>query len=155
MPRADLDSDRKTTLCVVGPDGLTQVHVPAGHGKISLIDSGPHFSDRAASGLASQCRDRFRERLALWRGVGILVHPGIDSEPLPRPIKCKHIPDFEREGHLALCDGRLVLIDQGGAFIIDDDLRKRVEIGNPRRHALVRTISVDGSLQDGSVLVSQ
>ena len=79
----------------------------------------------------------------------------VNPESMPRPIPRNLMPVIEREGHLALSDGRLVLIDRFGGFIIGAERRERLEFGRPGREAVVRWLSIAGALKDGSVVVEE
>ena len=65
------------------------------------------------------------------------------------------IPSIERNGHLSLSDGRLLLISETGALIADADPRQHIRIGSPSRDDSVASSSVLGVLRGGSVIAAR
>ncbi len=82
----------------------------------------------------------------------------LQPESLPEELTDRFmpvIPSIERNGHLSLSDGRLLLISETGALIADADPRQHIGIGSPSRDDSVASSSVLGVLRGGSVIAAR
>ncbi len=107
------------------------------------------------------------EPLGWLRGYGLILADGWEKAPPWRLSSLKlqpeaipealsdRVPTVRSIGQLGLRDGRLLVISETGALILDTDPQRTVRIGRPAWGDTIRSSSISGVLRDGSVVISE